>query len=126
MISFIKKLTVHTQFLVFNQTQKTYKKNLKETLISVSIKKKSVSQHFSAKLTKSKYSDRNQPEPTKKKKEILRTFLKIQKKKELNPPIYLITKVQFVSRNFRLALPTRKIKKKETLRTFLKIQKKKN
>src|SRR6266496_6258857 len=39
MISFIKKLTVHAQFLVFNQTWKTYKKNLKEMLISVSIKK---------------------------------------------------------------------------------------
>ena len=39
MISFIKKLTIHAQFLVFNQTWKTYKKNFKETLISVSIKK---------------------------------------------------------------------------------------
>src|SRR6266496_1735709 len=39
MISFIKKLTVHAQFLVFNQTWKTYKKILKETLISISIKK---------------------------------------------------------------------------------------
>src|SRR6266496_1954036 len=86
MISFIKKLTVHTQFLVFNQTWKTYKKNLKEMLISVSIKKKSVSQHFGAKLTKSKYSDRNQPEPTKKKKKNVKNISKNIKKKELTPP----------------------------------------
>src|SRR6266496_585953 len=83
MISFIKKLTVHTQFIVFNKTQKTYKKNLKETLISVSIKKKSVSQHFGVKLTKSKYSDRNQPEPTKKnRKRNVKNISKNTKKKK--------------------------------------------
>src|SRR6266496_810018 len=95
-------------------------------LISVSIKKKSFSQHFGAKLTKSKYSDRNQPEPKKKnRKRNVKNISKNTKKKELNPPIYLITKVQFVSHNFRLALPTRKIKKRN-VKNVSKNTKKKN
>src|SRR6266536_1860368 len=97
MISFIKKLTVHAQFLVFNQTWKTYKKNLKETLISISIKKNQFRNILVRNLPNPNILiATNQNLQKKIEKETLRTFLKIQKKK----------------------------KKKETLKTFLKIQKK--
>src|SRR5438067_1005942 len=99
MVSFIKKLTVHVQFLVFNKTRKTYKKNLKETLISVSIKKKYASLAL----------QQNLP--------ILPKLKKKSKKKELTPsylPYY-----QGSVCNFRPAIPTKK-----KVKTFLKIQKK--
>src|SRR6266536_2934197 len=114
MISFIKKLTVHAQFLVFNQTWKTYKKNLKETLISVSIKKNQFRNILVRNLPNPNIlitTNRNLQKKIEKK--TLKKKQKIKKKKELNPYIYLITKVWFVSHNFCLALPTRKIKKKK-------------
>src|SRR6266496_5384306 len=93
----LKKKKINDKF--HKETYRTYpissvqsnpedlQKNLKETLISVSIKKKSVSQHFGAKLTKSKYSDRNQPEPTKKnRKRNVKNISKNTKKKKNSIP----------------------------------------